>query len=213
MLTKKYFYLPFLVLPLIFGLAGCAKSAKTAKTSSSGNSSAQANTPSDSNSGAIKLFGVPIDAAARKSLRQVLNKAGLVGTKVDSHYFCDKYQVNGQIKKANELDTCYASNGRLAEATYVFPSFMNSKLVNYVVGMIKSKYGSPSSYNGNPGLGDVTAKWDLGSDAIVVFRGWPDETVYLHLINVANYNKMEQEIQSAKNNQKSNTYKSESNAF
>lgn len=144
----------------------------------------------------LTLFGTPLRGATRTELRAALQKAGLIQERVDDGYFCDKYGVNGQIKGAKGLTVCYSEGDNVfAAATYSFPAFMDTGLVKRVVDMVKTKYGSPSSFQGMYDLGDVTARWDQPQGMEVeVTRGWPDTTTYLTLEDRANWARMNTQI-------------------
>lgn len=162
----------------------------------------------------LKLFGVNLSTAKRTTLESAIQKAGLIPIRQGYNYWCDSYKVTGQLSGASKLHVCYTKNNSFANATYLFPAFMNTKLVKHVITMISDKYGSPSSINGSYGLGDVTAFWHFGSNMeIKIFRGWPSSTVYLNLRNKANYQRFLYEYNKQKEAQTAKKAKSESNAF
>jgi len=91
---------------------------------------------------------------------------------------------------------------------------MDTQLVGKVINMVSTKYGRPSSQNGNYGLGPVTARWSVEQGMqIEVSRGWPDTTTLLKFIDSSAYNQMRSEIDSEKNTQEHQKAKSQSNAF
>ncbi len=146
----------------------------------------------------LSLFGTPLKGASRDTLRQTLIKAGLTPTRVDNNYFCDLYDTNGQLKGATKLTVYYTEDdSTFASAEYTFPAFMDTTLVQRVIDIVQTKYGRPSSLQGNVNLGDVTARWNEPQGMQVrVSRGWPDTTTYLDLMDVANDNKMQAQMKA-----------------
>ncbi|OIR07905.1 hypothetical protein GALL_97680 [mine drainage metagenome] len=148
----------------------------------------------------LALFGTPLKGATRSELRQTLSKAGFSAQRVDDGYFCDQYSVDGQLKGATQLTVCYTENtNRFASAEYTFPGFMDTQLVQRVIHVVESKYGRPSSVNGDIGLGGVTARWNVAQGmALKVSRGWPDTTTYLDIIDRGMNRTMHAQMQADK---------------
>lgn len=91
---------------------------------------------------------------------------------------------------------------------------MDTQLVGKVINMVAIKYGRPSSQNGNYGLGEMTAKWNMGQGMLIeVSRGWPDTTTYLKFIDSSANKQMSAEIDAEKNAQATQKAKSQSKAF
>ena len=163
----------------------------------------------------LALFGTPLKGATRSELRQVLSNAGLSAQRVDDHYFCDKYGVNGQLKGASQLMVCYTEDtDRFAVAEYTFPAFMDTQLVQRVIDTVASKYGRPGSVDGNIGLGSVTARWSMPQGMqIKVSRGWPDTTTYLDLIDRPADQKMKAQMHADKSAALQRQAQKDANAF
>jgi len=162
----------------------------------------------------LELFGVKLHNASRDTLRIAVKKAGLIPERVDSHYFCDKYDVNGQLKGAKILHLCYTSDtNSFAYAEYTFPAFMDTALVSSVISLIIGKYGMPSSQTGNVNLGPVKAVWQKADNmSITVSRGWPDTTT-LNLTDITNKNHFDDELQQQEAYEQKQQAKQQSNAF
>lgn len=91
---------------------------------------------------------------------------------------------------------------------------MDTALVGKVINMVSSKYGHPTSQSGNYGLGQVTARWNMGQGMqIEVSRGWPDTTTTLQFIDTAANGQMNAEINAEKNAQAQQRNKAQSKAF
>lgn len=162
----------------------------------------------------LELFGVPLANATRNTLQPALQKAGLTPVQVGSQWWYDIYRVNGQMPGAHKLLVGYTTNNKFAYAQYVFPSFMNTQLVNKVIHMVEDKYGAPTQESGSSGLGDVTATWNEGNGMrIRVIRGWPSTTTYLDLENVANKARMEAQMHAQKMQHEAHEAQAHSNAF
>jgi hypothetical protein len=163
----------------------------------------------------LSLFGMPLKGASRDALRQALVKAGLTPTRVDNSYFCDLYDPNGQLKGADKLTVCYTEDDNaFASAEYTFPAFMDTALVQRVINMVQTKYGRPTSLQGNVNLGDVTAKWaEPQGMQVVVTRGWPDTTTFLDLIDLANNRKMHAQMKADTSDRERKQAQSQSKAF
>lgn len=163
----------------------------------------------------LALFGTPLKGAARSDLRQVLIKAGLSAQRVDDHYFCDEYGVNGQLKGASRLTVCYTENDdRFASAEYTFPAFMDTQLVQRVIDTVASKYGRPGSVDGSIGLGNVTARWSMPQGMeIKVWRGWPETTTYLDLVDRSADQKMKAQMRADKDAALQKQAHKDANAF
>ena len=163
----------------------------------------------------LSLFGAPLKGANRDALRAALAKAGLTPTRVDNSYFCDLYDTNSQLKGATKLTVCYTEdNDTFASAEYTFPAFMDTGLVQRVINMVQTKYGRPSSVQGDANLGGVTAKWNEPSGMQAkVLRGWPDTTTYLDLMDVANDRKMHAQMKADEAARQQKQAQSQSKAF
>jgi len=163
----------------------------------------------------LELFGVALKGATRDQLRPAFKKNGLRVTREDNSYWVDTYNAEGVLDGASELQAGYVSaSGKFAYAQYTFPGFMDTQLVGKVINMVSTKYGRPSSQQGNYGLGEVVAKWNMGQDMqIVVSRGWPDTTTFLQFVDVPSRRQMNAEIDAEKNAQVTQKAKSQSKAF
>jgi len=149
-------------------------------------------------SSATHLFGANLATATRATLPPVLLHAGLQKLPAQSPWY-QEYRVTNQLPGANRLLIWYTQSGRFAMAQYQFPSFMNTQKVVQVLRMVSQKYGNPSSQQGDPGLGSVHAHWDRPDHfEIRVYRGWPDMTVYLQIIDWKTYPILEREQKEQK---------------
>lgn len=206
---KLFFILAVFVIFLSFSLSSCSKNSNSNKSANQPKSLTKSK-----NSGRLKLFNVSLLNPDRKTLENAIKKAGLTPINAGSNYSCDSYKVNGQLSGASKLYVCYTQNNRFANAQYVFPAFINPKLVKRVITMVSDKYGKPESVNGNYNLGDVTAYWHFGSnEEIKIFRGWPSTSVYLNLRNISNYRRFLYELHKQKENHIAKKAKSQGNAF
>lgn len=163
----------------------------------------------------LELFGVALKGATRDQLRQTFKQNGLRATREENNYWVDTYDAQGVLDGASDFQAGYvAATGKFAYARYTFPGFMNTQLVGKVINMVTIKYGRPSSQSGSYGLGEVTAKWNMGQGMqIEVSRGWPDTTTYLSFTDSAAYNQMLAEIDAEKKAQATQQVKAQSKAF
>ncbi len=163
----------------------------------------------------LELFGVTLKGATRDQLRQAFKQNGLRVTREDNSYWVDTYNAEGVLDGASQFQAGYvAASGKFAYAQYTFSGFMDTQLVGKVINMVSTKYGRPSSQQGNYGLGEVTAKWNMGQDMqVVVSRGWPDTTTFLQFIDSSSRRQMNAEIDAEKNAQATQKAKSQSKAF
>lgn len=163
----------------------------------------------------LELFGVALKNAQRYQLRQAFKQNGLSATREDNNYWVDTYNAEGVLEGASQFQAGYvAASGKFAYAQYTFAGFMDTQLVGKVINMVSIKYGRPSSQQGNYGLGEVTAKWNMGQDMqVIVSRGWPDTTTFLQFIDSSANRQMNTEMEAEKNMQVTQKAKSQSNAF
>ena len=208
---KLFFILPAFVIFIPVFLSSCSKSSNVHKGANTGKTEIKTKNIA---SGRLKLFGVSLQNPNRNTLESAIEKAGLVPIKQGSNYWCDSYKVTGQLSGASKLYVCYTRNSKFANAQYVFPAFINPKLVKRVITIVSDKYGNPNSVNGSYKLGDVTAYWNFGSnEEIKIFRGWPSTSVYLNLRNISNYRRFLYELHKQKENYIAKKAKSQGNAF
>lgn len=151
----------------------------------------------------LTLFGVPIKGAARAQFRQVLKAHGMVPTRENDDYWYDGYDPSSVLDGASKFAVGYVSApGRFAMAEYTFPGTMDTRLVAKVIAMVQSKYGPPSSMDGDIAVGAVKAIWNFPNGMeILVSRDWPDTTTYLDYIDLAARKAMETEIAAEKRRQ------------
>ena len=169
---KNYKLFFILAALLIFIPVSVSAYSKNSKTNNSANQPNSLTLTKFKSSGGLKLFSVSLLNPNRKTLENAIQKAGLIPILTGSDYYCDIYKVNGQLTGASKLYVCFTQHNRFANAQYVFPSFINPKLVKRVITMVSDKYGKPDSINGNYALGEVTAYWHFGSnEEIKIFRG------------------------------------------
>ena len=210
---KLFFILGALIIFIPISLSACSKNSKINNKNKTTHPKPSTLTKSKS-SGRLKLFSVSLLNPNRKTLENAIQKAGLIPIRTGLNYYCDIYKVNGQLTGASKLYVCYTQNNKFANAQYVFPAFMNTRLVKRVITMVSDKYGKPDSISGNYSLGDVTAYWYFGlNEEIKLFRGWPTTTVYLNLRNIPNYRKYLYELHKQKEDKIANKAKSQSGAF
>lgn len=163
----------------------------------------------------LELFGVPLKGADRAVLRAAFVNGGMVASREDRRYWVDAYEPNGVLEGASEFRAAYVmATGKFAYAEYVFKSFMNTRLVADVIGMVSSKYGRPTYQSGNYNLGEVSAKWVFAQGMqIDVVRGWPDTTTVLRYSDTAAHRQMRAEMDAEKSFQQQKKMTSQSNAF
>lgn len=169
---------------------------------------------SDAFAAPLELFGTPLWNATRSTLEPALQKAGLTPRQIGSKWWFDIYGVSGQMPGANKLLVGYTEHNQFAVAQYVFPSFMNTELVEKVIQMVEDKYGAPTHQSGSVDLGTVTATWDESNGmSIRVSRGWPSTTTYLNLENRANYARMQAQMRAQKAAHQAQQAQAHGNAF
>lgn len=163
----------------------------------------------------LELFGVPLKGAQRDQIRQAIKKNSLQPVREDKNYWIDTYDAQGVLEGATEFVAGYVSaTDKFAYAEYKFPAFIDTQMVVKVINMVTMKYGRPSSKRGSYGLGEVSAKWNLGQGMqIEVYRGWPDTTTYLKFVDTSAHNQMRAEITAAKNTQERQKTKAQNQAF
>lgn len=144
---------------------------------------------------APQLFNVELKGATRDQIRSTLQNTDVHAVREDNNYWIDKYNSNGVLQGATDLNFGYASNGKFAFAEYKFPAFVDSGKIIEVANLVSSKYGQPSQRSGNPKLGDASYTWNFKNGmSITAYRGWPDTTTYLNFKDKTNYSKMSAEI-------------------
>jgi hypothetical protein len=208
---KLFFILSAFVISIPIFLSSRSNGSNVHKTPNSGKTAIKTK---NNISGRLKLFGVSLQNPNRKELESAIKRAGLIPIKESLNDWCDSYKVTGQLDKASKLYVCYTQNNKFAYAQYVFPAFMNVRLVKHVIAVVSDKYGQPNAIVGDYLLGDVTAYWHFGSnEEIKIFRGWPSTSVYLNLINISNYRRFLYELHKQKEEQTAKKAKSQGNAF
>lgn len=163
---------------------------------------------------APQLFNTELKGATRDQIRLVLQNTDVKAVREDNNYWIDKYNSNGVLQGATELNFGYTSNGKFAFAEYKFPVFMDSGKVVEVANLVSSKYGQPSQRSGNPNLGNASYTWNFKNGMnITVSRGWPDTTTYLNFKDKTNYSKMDAEVDAEKNRQLKQKAQEQHSAF
>ena len=144
---------------------------------------------------APQLFNTELKGATRAQIRSVLQNTDVKAVREDNNYWIDKYNSNGVLQGATDLNFGYSSNGKFAFAEYKFPAFVDSGKIIEVANLVSSKYGQPSQRSGNPYLGEASYTWNFKSGmSIRAYRGWPDTTTFLQFKDKTNYSKMDAEI-------------------
>ena len=144
---------------------------------------------------APQLFNTELKGATRDQIRSVLKNTDVKAGREDNNYWIDKYNSNGVLQGATDLNFGYSSNGKFAFAEYKFPAFVDSGKIIEVANLVSSKYGQPSQRSGNPNLGEASYTWNFKSGmSIRAYRGWPDTTTFLQFKDKTNYSKMDAEI-------------------
>ena len=145
---------------------------------------------------APQLFNTELKGATRDQIRSVLKNTDVKAVREDNNYWIDKYNSNGVLQGATDLNFGYSSNGKFAFAEYKFPAFVDSGKIIEVANLVSSKYGQPSQRSGNPNLGEASYTWNFKSGmSIRAYRGWPDTTTFLQFKDKTNYSKMNNEIE------------------
>lgn len=163
----------------------------------------------------LELFGVSLKGATREQLRQAFKQNGLRATREEDRYWVDLYDAQAVLDGASEFTAGYVgASGKFAFAQYTFPGFMDTQLVTKVINMVATKYGRPSSQNGRPELGRVSAKWKIGQGMeIEVSRGWPDTTTYLRFMDSSAHSQMRAEMDATEKAHAEQKAKAQANAF
>jgi hypothetical protein len=165
----------------------------------------------------VSLFGINPNGATRSEIRQALKRAGVTVIREDNNYWYDIYDTSSIIDGTSKMLIGYRSSGIFAEFQYVFPSHANPKTFKEVYEKLAAKYGkSPfylphkeSSYNtcaGDFELGEARCEWYVNGIVVELKRGWPDTTVNLSYQSL-DYEKMNFEIQDAKEKELANSQK------
>jgi hypothetical protein len=163
---------------------------------------------------APQLFNTELKGATRDQIRLVLQSTDVKAVREDNNYWIDKYNSNGVLQGASELNFGYTSNGKFAFAEYKFPVFMDSGKILEVANLVSSKYGQPSQRSGNPNLGDSSYTWNFKNGmSITAYRGWPDTTTFLQFKDKTNYSKMNNEIEVEKKRQFQQKAQQQQSAF
>lgn len=161
-----------------------------------------------------KLFNVELKGISRDKMRTVLAGTAVKPIREDDHYWVDKYNANGVLEGATDLNFGYSSNGQFAYAEYKFPAFVNTSKIIDVANLVASKYGQPSQRSGNTSLGEASLTWNFKNGmAIVVYRGWPDTTTFLQIKDKMSYNKMKAEMDAQEKKQFQQKAKQQQAAF
>lgn len=91
------------------------------------------------------------------------------------------YDSSKLLKDSDELEVGCLENGAIVGASYRFPGYLNLRQVVSVMELVSQKYGPSQGRQGNPDDPDVVRyEWRQGEIGIIVFRGWPQTTTYLH---------------------------------
>ena len=163
---------------------------------------------------APQLFNIELKGATRDQIRSVLQNTDVKAVREDNNYWIDKYNSNGVLQGASELNFGYTSNGKFAFAQYKFPVFMDSGKILEVANLVSSKYGQPSQRSGNPNLGEASYTWNFKSGmSITAYRGWPDTTTFLQFKDKTNYSKMNNEIDAEEKRQFQQKAQQQQSAF
>lgn len=161
-----------------------------------------------------ELFGVKLLCADRDALMTAAKKAGARVKNENKNNWGDSYFTSDILKGSSVLAINYTYDDKFAYAEYTFPSSMDSGQVTKIRAMVISKYGQPDSSSGNPGLGEVTYKWNLEDGIeIKVWRGWPNTTTYLKYFHPENYQAMIAKQEELRRKKEQENYRAQSNAF
>ena len=164
--------------------------------------------------GSVEFFGVKLKNATRVQLRGALKNSPLQVEREEDNYWVDLYHSGAALEGSSQLAVGYTNQGQFAYAEYTFQSFMDTQQVQRIVDMVAAKYGKPTRFSGNVGLGEVEAVWQRGKDvSIKVYRGWPQTTTYLRFSDSAAENQMTAEIKAEKAAQTRQKAASQSQAF
>lgn len=161
-----------------------------------------------------KLFNAELKGISRDKMRTVLAGTAVKPVREEDQYWVDKYNANGVLEGATDLNFAYTSNGQFAYAEYKFPSFVNTGKILEVANLVASKYGQPSQRSGNTNVGEASFTWNFKNGmAIVVYRGWPDTTTFLQIKDKATYSKMKAEMDAQDKKQLQRKAKQQQAAF
>lgn len=159
------------------------------------------------------LFGEALNCTDKTAMRLAVKQAGAHVTREDDGYWYDLYDSSSLLDGTSELAIAYIGE-KFAKAYYKFDAMVDASKVVAVRNMVVSKYGKPATSEGNPSLGPVSYTWKLKDGIrLVVKRGWPDTTVYLEYIHLANYAAMEAEQERQKRVEEDGKRSKQSKAF
>lgn len=159
------------------------------------------------------LFGEALNCTDKTAMRLAGKQAGATATREDNGYWYDLYDSSALLDGTSELAIAYIGE-KFAKAYYKFDVMVDAHKVVEVRNMVVSKYGKPATSEGNPSLGPVSYTWKLKDGIrLVVKRDWPDTTVYLEYIHLANYAAMEAEQERQKRVEEEGKRSKQSKAF
>lgn len=159
------------------------------------------------------LFGEALNCTDKTAMRLAGKQAGATATREDNGYWYDLYDSSALLDGTSELAIAYIGE-KFAKTYYKFDAMVDAHKVVEVRNMVVSKYGKPATSEGNPSLGPVSYTWKLKDGIrLVVKRDWPDTTVYLEYIHLANYAAMEAEQERQKRVEEDGKRSKQSKAF
>ena len=161
-----------------------------------------------------QLFNIELKGATRNQIRTALQNTNVSAVREDDQYWIDKYNANGVLQGATDLNFGYSSNGKFAYAEYKFPAFVDTNKIVQVARLVATKYGKPSQSSGDLDLGEASMTWNFKNGmAIDVYRGWPNTTTYMRYRDKQNYPNMLKEINEVKRQQEQAQIEKQNNAF
>src|SRR3546814_10642098 len=103
----------------------------------------------------LKLFGVQLKGADRKTFRVALLNDGLKLLRAGD--WVDQYSPKGTLEGAKVFEVGYApGEDRFPYAEYKSASFVDAAQISRIARFIESKYGHPAPTAGTPKVGKTT---------------------------------------------------------
>src|SRR3546814_18064401 len=108
----------------------------------------------------LKLFGVQLKGADRKTFRVALLNDGLKLLRAGD--WVDQYSPKGTLEGATVFEVGYAPwEDRFAYAEYKFASFVDTGQISRLVRLLESKYWPPNTTAGHPNVGNTSFPYNF----------------------------------------------------
>lgn len=161
---------------------------------------------------ATKLFNVSIKCADREEMRKALSL-----TKAEfmrEFEWSETYSSSLLLKGSSKLKIDYNNVYKFIQATYTFPSQLDVDQVVMIQNLVASKYGKPSSVDGQANVGPISYNWILKDGIeITVRRDWPNTTTYMSYRYPELHDSMVAKIEKEERKKNTKEFQSQNSAF